>query len=206
MTNRKQKLVDLVVDRYVNLELFYRKQQPAENGCIEWTGVKNNVGYPFIGFRTVDPETGAPAKGTGGMMTAHRLAWMITHRQLPTLPNINHTCHNKLCVNPDHLTEGTQRDKLVDMIRDGVKNGRPLGSTGYNYNHEQTGRVYKYSRDEIQWLRTATLDEICRKYSASRQRAAAMRFGFRAGYSWLPAPVDKYESDPRGRRSRKEKK
>ena len=43
-------LTDFVVDRFVNLSLFYRQQKQLPNGCIEWTGVKSNVGYGFIGF------------------------------------------------------------------------------------------------------------------------------------------------------------
>ena len=51
-------LVNLIVDRYINLELFYRKQETLPNGCQVWTGPKNNAGYGFIGFKPVDPETG----------------------------------------------------------------------------------------------------------------------------------------------------
>jgi hypothetical protein len=178
-------LVDLIVDRYVNLELFYRKQEPQPNGCIEWTGVKNNIGYGFIGFRSIDPITGEPAKGDAGMMTTHRLAWMIEHKRLPTKRNINHTCHNKLCVNPTHLEEGTQRDKLDAMIKDGIKGGRNLGSSGYAYDHKQEGRKYKYSEEEIRWIRQAHPTEIAEKYNIPVERAATRRWAFRKGYQWL---------------------
>lgn len=203
MANYKRKLVDLVVDRYVNLELFYRKQQPAPNGCIEWTGVRNNVGYGFIGFKRVDPDTGAPQKGFGGMMTTHRLAWMIANQRLPTLRNINHSCHNKLCVNPDHLTEGTQADKLVAMIKDGIRGGRPAGVPLGRRLDKQHRREYKYTEAEIQWIRTATTEHIAQRYNVSRTRACSMRNGFRVGYKWLPCPP--FEPGKVGK-PRKEKK
>ena len=40
MGRRGKKLNDLVVDRYVNLELFNRQQRAGNNGCIEWTTCK----------------------------------------------------------------------------------------------------------------------------------------------------------------------
>lgn len=186
MGRGNRKLVDLVVDRYVNLDLFYRQQQTQPSGCIEWTGVRNNVGYGFIGFRNIDAITGEPAKGDCGMMTTHRLAWMIHHKRLPELRNINHTCHNKLCVNPDHLEEGTQEDKILAMARDGVKTGSYRGHLRGAYLHKQQSRTYKYTDTEIQWIRDATTDAIVNRYGVTKQRAASMRYGFRKSYKWLP--------------------
>lgn len=200
MARRIQKLTDLVVDRYVNLELFNRQQRAGDNGCIEWTGVKNNVGYGFIGFRNIDPATGAPASGDCGMMTAHRLSWMIHNQRLPTLRNINHTCHNKLCVNPDHLTEGSQRDKLDDMVRDGIKGGRKKGETGYAYNHKQENREYKYTEEEIQFVRSSTSEAIAERYGISLDRASTKRWAFRRGYPWLPCP--EFTPSKRGRKKK----
>lgn len=187
--SKGRRLIDLVVDRYVNLELFYRSQEPGANGCINWTGVTSNIGYGFIGFRNTDPHTLEPIKGAGGMMTTHRLAWMIEHDRLPYLRNINHSCHNKLCVNKDHLIEGTQTQKLADMARDGIKTGREAGAV-YPYNHQQYGRVYKYSIDEIQWIRLASTHEIKQKYNVTRDKASHMRWAFRHGYKWLPFNIE----------------
>lgn len=201
MAGRAQKLVDLIVDRYVNLELFYRNQRTMPNGCIEWTGVKSNVGYGFIGFRRVDSTTGAPATGTkntsGGMMTTHRLAWMIKHKRLPTKRNINHTCHNKLCVNPKHLKEGTQREKLDAMIKAGIKGGTPKGVKRGSYNHKQN-REYKYTEAHIQWMRTAPVEDIAAKLNITLTQASRKQWGFRDGYKWLASPP--YEKRKRGRK------
>lgn len=192
MAGGKKKLVDLVVDRYVNLELFNSKQQAQANGCINWTGVTSNIGYGFIGFRRVDPTTGEPAKGnknsSGGMMTTHRLAFMVANNRLPTERNVNHTCHNKLCVNPAHLQEGTQREKLDAMVAAGIKGGSKKGDVRGSYNHKQTRRAYKYTVEEIQWIRTADVDLIAERYQMDKQRASSWRWAFRKGYTWLPCP------------------
>jgi len=196
MGRRGKKLTDLVVDRYVNLELFYRQQEKKDNGCWDWTGVQNNIGYGFIGFRHIDPGTGEPQKGPGGMMTTHRLAFMIEHNRLPTQRNVNHTCHNKLCLNPAHLQEGTQREKLDAMVRDGITGTNVRGIS----NSKQERRDYKYTEAEIQWIRSASTDEIAAKYGITRRRAGSKRYGFRNNYRWLPLP-EAYDRDPRGRKT-----
>jgi HNH endonuclease len=199
---RGRLLKDWVVDRWINLDLFNSKQQPIANGCVEWTGVRSNVGYGFVGFN-YGPGKTSPSGLPCGMMTAHRLAWMLHHNRLPTLPNINHTCHNKLCVNPDHLEEGTQREKLDEMSKAGIKGGRTKGQTGYAYNHIQHNRVYKYSTEEIQWIRTAPVDAIMERYGLERKRAAARRLAFRHGYTWLPCPP--FEKDKTGPKPKRNK-
>lgn len=175
--------LDFIVDRYVSLNTFYNNQKPAANGCIEWTGITNNAGYPFIGF-VYPPGVTSPSGHKSGMMTSTRLAFMIYNKRLPTKRNVNHTCHNKLCVNPDHLVEGTQQEKLEAMRRDGIHSGRngPIGS----YNHKQHNRKYRYTDEEIQWHRRVPVEEIMEKYKITRQKAHSKQWAFKGGYKWLP--------------------
>jgi hypothetical protein len=182
----KKTLKHQVVDRLINLEHWQKNQAPGANGCINWTGVKSNVGYGFVGFTFADGRK-SPSGNDGGMMTTHRLAWMMHYNRLPTKRNINHTCHNKLCLNPDHLVEGTQQDKLVEMRRAGIyMAARPLGTSGYSYNHKQKNRKYKYSEAEIDFIRYSSVDEIAQRYNLTRGKAASKRWGFRHGYTWHP--------------------
>ena len=184
----------LVADRYINLTLFNNKQQKLDNGCWEWTGITNNAGYGFIGFIYAEK----PAVGYNhGMMTVHRLAWMIANNRLPTKRNINHTCHNKLCVNPDHLTEGTQQEKMQAMRRDGIKLGSPSRGPRQGPSLRKQNREYLYSEAEIQWHRTTTIEELMSKYSINRIQATRKQWAFRNKYRWLPCPA--YELKKRGR-------
>ena len=67
----------------------------ADDGCWLSTYSTGSHGYAQIGW-----QTGAERFG----VTAHRAAWVFwTGEQIPAGMTIDHTCHNRQCVNPDHL-------------------------------------------------------------------------------------------------------
>lgn len=77
-----------------------------KSGCWEWQGAINNAGYGLI--------RDEPTK-TNGMITVHRV--MARHVGIDIDNNeIQHKCLNKLCVNPQHLTTGTPRDRTKRII------------------------------------------------------------------------------------------
>lgn len=55
-------------------------------GCWEWNGDTNPGGYAFL-----------------GSIPAYKLAYAESKGKAPKGLSIDHLCHNKLCVNPDHL-------------------------------------------------------------------------------------------------------
>lgn len=178
--------VDKIVigTRAISKDNFYKHQVPdPTTGCINWDGVKNNIGYGFIGWTTAGMPTGVP--GHHGMMTVHRAALAIKlGRDIAPGMNANHTCHNKLCVNPDHLEEGTQREKIHSMINSGMTIGGnvPRGPA----TTIQSKRKYKYTISEITWARDASIEDICVRYGFDRRKASTFRHGMRNGYRWLP--------------------
>lgn len=50
---------------------------------------------------------------------AHRVAYEIYKGSVPDKLQVLHTCDNTICVNPDHLYIGTQKDNMRDMMRKG---------------------------------------------------------------------------------------
>lgn len=84
----------------------------ADDGCWNFTGALNNVGYGLI--------HGAPEyRGhRPGMRTAHR-AMAEAHGMKIEGVCVLHTCDNPRCVNPEHLWLGTQADNIKDMQRKG---------------------------------------------------------------------------------------
>lgn len=166
-----------VGSRLINQEYFLQHQQPGPNGCIVWTGTTNNIGYGFIGFRNSVTDQ-------KGMMTTHRLALMLKlGRDLQPGMNANHSCNNRLCCNPDHLSEGTQQQKIADMIRADVY---PLTKPENRHRRPRDINSYRYSVEEIQWGRRATLDELQQRYNCTRRVAYRYRFTFRNTYPRVP--------------------
>lgn len=55
----------------------------------------------------------------------YRIIWELFYGQIPNNLNICHKCDNPLCVNPEHLFLGTQKDNMQDAKRKGRKLGRP---------------------------------------------------------------------------------
>jgi len=82
----------------------YAKQ--PNDGCWLWTGSKHTTGYGGIRFR-------------GRMWGAHRVSWTLYRGEIPEGLSVCHTCDNPLCVNPDHLFLGNQKDNMLDARNKG---------------------------------------------------------------------------------------
>ena len=112
---------------------FWKKvNKKAGNSCWEWTGATNrNGGYGQIGVR-------------GKIIRAHRLSWVWVNNKIPKDMHVLHKCDNRVCVNPDHLFLGTQKDNMQDCVRKGRFAGnnnnntptRLRSSDGFVYCHK----------------------------------------------------------------------
>ena len=71
-------------------------------GCHEWSRARNADGYGYQRW---------------GMkqLRAHRLAYELFVGPIPDGMVVMHDCDNPCCVNPAHLTVGTQQENLRDM-------------------------------------------------------------------------------------------
>ena len=78
--------------------------------CWEWTGTKNNIGYPLFSYQ-------------GQMISAVRLAYTLhAAEDIPTAWVVKHTCDNASCVNPDHLYITSRSDMTKEQYRSGQRN------------------------------------------------------------------------------------
>lgn len=84
-----------------------------------WSQItKTDTCWNIYGRRYGKIKTGPPEKRT---ISAHRFSWEIHFGPVPDGLLVLHRCNNKLCVRPDHLYLGTQKDNVADAIRDGVR-------------------------------------------------------------------------------------
>lgn len=92
---------------------------PHPKGCWLWMGAKlrrpGQTDDDCYGYYQVN----------GKNWGAHRLAYTLERGPIPKGKFVLHTCDVKLCVNPEHLYVGTQRDNLLDIIERSPPRGGP---------------------------------------------------------------------------------
>lgn len=88
---------------------FEAKLIPEPNsGCWLWIGATapTNSGLAYGNFYL-----------PGVTSKAHRASWLIYRGPIPDGMNVLHRCDLPLCVNPNHLFLGSQRDNIIDCVR-----------------------------------------------------------------------------------------
>jgi hypothetical protein len=95
------------------MKRFYDKIFYSPDGCWYWTGSTTGNGYGHF--------------ATATSTVAHRFSFTVHTGQPCGDLLVCHKCDNKLCVNPDHLFLGTQKDNMMDMVRKG-RNKPYIGS------------------------------------------------------------------------------
>jgi hypothetical protein len=90
-----------------------------ENGCLEWIGSLTDKAYGLFSYN-------------GKTVKAHRFSYELFYEKIPEGMVVMHSCDNPKCVNPNHLSLGTQEDNIRDMInknRDNKAKGSAVGNS-----------------------------------------------------------------------------
>lgn len=82
-------------------------QVTRTDGCWIWTG----TGIEANGYARI--------KVNGERILVHRMSWVMAFGSVPSGLVVCHRCDVPLCVNPDHLFVGTQKDNIADMMAKG---------------------------------------------------------------------------------------
>jgi len=175
-------------DWLINYALYSSKitHNPA-TGCDEWTGVTNNLGFPFVGAWSI-------SENKHKMVLGHRIALTLKlGRAIRPGMNCNRSCHNRLCMTAEHISEGTQGEKMAKMRSDGVLIATQAGGPRGGYTHKQVNRRYVRSDEEILWIRDAEVADIATRYGYTLRKACRLRYALRHSYKWLP----KWEPKPK---------
>lgn len=119
------------------------------DGCWNWTAARLGSGYGSFSRGRGTPNSGA-----------HRVAWELTNGPVPSSIHVLHRCDNPICVRPDHLFLGTNKDNVDDKVAKG-RQSRMIGERNPNAK-----------------LNTSDVEEIRRRHHSGQSATAiASRYG-----------------------------
>jgi hypothetical protein len=97
----------------------------GDDECWEWQKGKNTSGYGLFHVRNLPVDYERTGRSMT-QLTAHRVAYSLTHPGIDAGLYVCHKCDNKSCCNPSHLWLGTQQENVDDMISKGwyARSGR----------------------------------------------------------------------------------
>ncbi len=101
--------------------------------CWNWIGYKNDHGYGLISI------------GRGKQTRAHRFMYERYKGTIPKDMKVLHSCDNPACVNPEHLSIGTQKDNVKDMMN--------RGRGGYKSFHGESHHMSKLTDEKVKQIR-----------------------------------------------------
>lgn len=121
--------------------------------------------WPWLAGRSAPPRGrsiyGLVYRG-GKTVKAHRVAYTITKGEIPDGMVVRHTCDNGICVNPNHLILGTQKQNVWDRYERGRDNH--VRGEGHG-NSKLTAEAVYAIRDKIKAGRS--LLSLAREYRVS---------------------------------------
>ncbi len=86
-------------------------ERHGDDECWPWIGHRDKQGYGRLFTWS--------SKGTRTQRAAHRIAYAITNGGVPENLLVMHSCDNKWCCNPNHLSIGTDLDNSRDASMKG---------------------------------------------------------------------------------------
>lgn len=137
-------------------ERFWKKvdKSAGPDECWPWMAARLPRGY---GITSINRKN----------RLSHRVAYALTHGDVPTGFFVCHSCDNPPCCNPSHLWVGTQMDNMKDMSR--------KSRGGANRGHAGNTRL---TEDQVRAIRNEwTPQPKGPGLKVGSTRELAMRFG-----------------------------
>jgi hypothetical protein len=110
MPSKKDQAIAYGIKRPKIVATFKNNTKVQDDGCIVWTKSVNENKYGRLCIALKDADNHVSYV----QVYAHRFSWAL-NKGIETLPPgigrlgtgdrlvINHMCHNRICINPDHL-------------------------------------------------------------------------------------------------------
>lgn len=89
-----------------NIKDFWSKVDKS-GICWAWTGRLTDKGYGLARYTITGKRHG---------IRAHRLAYELERSKVDPSMQVDHLCHNRACVNPDHLRVATHKQNQENLI------------------------------------------------------------------------------------------
>ena len=136
------------------------------NGCLEWIGGTSR-GY---GAMTLNRHIPVPEIFTSRFQRTHRMAYIFWIGEIPTGLIVMHSCDNRRCILPIHLSVGTCKDNSQDASKKGRMIG-PRGEASHTsvLTAEQVIRLRSLYKPKTRGFGSRTL---ARQFGVSRQSVA----------------------------------
>lgn len=141
------------------MDLIAKFWSRVEKGpsCWAWVGTKTMLGYGQISISL------KPRKS----IYAHRLSWEIANgRKVPDGLFVRHACDNPNCVNPEHLSVGTQKENMHDCF------------AKKRHAHGERTVTAKLAREEVEQIRAIQglpQTQIAAMFGITQQHVSAIR-------------------------------
>jgi hypothetical protein len=129
---------------------------PSE--CWEWQGARFRTGYGRLSYNASE-------------VSAHRMAYRLTHGPIPPGMMVCHSCDNPPCVNPAHLSLGSCKDNL----REASSKGRMGGEHSHAHLHPESRQGERNGRAKLTAAQITEIRELLAK--GLRPTAIAPQFG-----------------------------
>jgi hypothetical protein len=117
------------------IDRFAERVALTDSGCIEWLGASTGDGYAQIKL--------SPSEGKR-LVYVHRWSYQYHVGPIPEGLEIDHLCHNRACVNPDHLEAVTPR---VNWLRSANPTSVNARKTRCIHGHPFAGKNLMVSAD-----------------------------------------------------------